>query len=104
VYVGAAPADVVLACGILGNITDEEVERTLRFLPSLCAPGAWVLWTRAPRGDDILERIDGWLIDAGFESRGVVVGKGDIFGAGAAVYRGEPSPLDPTLHLFDFFQ
>ena len=43
------PADVVLACGIFGNITEEEVERTVRFLPSLCAPGAHVIWTRAPR-------------------------------------------------------
>ena len=103
-YVGAVPADVVLACGIFGNITDEEVERTVHFLPSLCAPDAWVIWTRAPRGDDILERIDGWFVDAGFESRAVVVGKHDIFGAGAVQYRGDPRPLDPTLHLFDFFQ
>jgi hypothetical protein len=103
-YVGAAPADVVLACGIFGNITDEEVERTIRFLPALCAPDAWTIWTRAPRGDDILERIDGWFVDAGFESRAVVVGKNDIFGAGAAQYRGDAQPLDPTLHLFDFFR
>ena len=103
-YVGATPADVVLACGIFGNITDDEVERTIRFLPSLCAPDAWVIWTRAPRGDDILDRIDGWFVGAGFESRGVVVGKGDLFGAGAAQYRGDPVPLDPALHLFDFFQ
>ena len=103
-YVGAAPADVVLACGIFGNITDDEVERTIRFLPALCAPGAWVIWTRAPRGDDILERIDGWLVDAGFESRAVVVGTGEIFGAGAAQYRGETRRLEPGLHLFDFFR
>jgi hypothetical protein len=103
-YEGAAPADVVLACGIFGNITDEEVERTVRFLPSLCAPDAWVIWTRAPRGDDILDRIDGWFVDAGFESRGVVVGKNEIFGAGAAQYRGEPRPLEPGLHLFNFFR
>ena len=103
-YVGAAPADVILACGIFGNITDEAVERTIRFLPALCAPDAWVIWTRAPRGDDILERIDGWLVDAGFESRAVVVGTGEIFGAGAAQYRGEPRPLEPGLHIFDFFR
>jgi SAM-dependent methyltransferase len=103
-YVGAAPADVVLACGIFGNITDEEVERTIRFLPAVCAPDAWAIWTRVPRGDDILERIDGWFVDAGFESRAVVVGKNDIFGAGAAQYRGDTQPLDPALHLFDFFR
>jgi hypothetical protein len=103
-YVGAAPADVVLACGIFGNITDDEVERTIHFLPSLCAPGAWVIWTRVPRGDDILEQIDGWFTDAGFESRAVVVGEGEIFGAGAVQYRGEPRALEPGLHLFDFFR
>ena len=103
-YVDAVPADVVLACGIFGNIIDEEVERTIRFLPSLCAPNAWVIWTRAPRGDDILDRIDGWFVGAGFESRGVVVGTHDSFGAGAARYRGAAVPLDPTLHLFDFFR
>jgi hypothetical protein len=57
-----------------------------------------------PRGDDIVEQIDRWFVDAGFESRAVVVGTGDSFGAGAAVYRGKPRPLEPGLHLFDFFR
>ena len=51
-YAGAVPADLVLACGIFGNISDEDIERTVRFLPSLCAPGAWVLWTRHPQDAD----------------------------------------------------
>jgi hypothetical protein len=38
-YEGAAPADVVLACGVFGNVSDTDIERTVRALPALCAPG-----------------------------------------------------------------
>jgi hypothetical protein len=91
-YTGAAPADVVLACGIFGNITDEEVHDTVRALPSLCAENAWVLWTRGPRDDDIVHTIEGWFAGAGFEPVSLVVGTGGLFGVGAARYRGAPRP------------
>ncbi len=44
-YIGAAPADLLLLCGIFGNISDEDVERTARAVPQLCEPGATVVWT-----------------------------------------------------------
>ena len=37
-YAEAVPADIVLACGIFGNITDDDIENTVEHLPSLCAP------------------------------------------------------------------
>ena len=37
-YAGAVPADVVLACGIFGNVTDDDIHNTVEHLPSLCAP------------------------------------------------------------------
>ena len=43
---GAVPAQVVVACGIFGNITGSDIHATVAALPSLCAPGALVLWTR----------------------------------------------------------
>ena len=39
VYAGAVPADVVLACGIFGNITDEDSTTPCDRFPMLCAPG-----------------------------------------------------------------
>jgi len=102
-YVGAPRADLLLACGIFGNITDDEVVATVRFLPALCAAGAWVVWTRAPRGDAILEDIQGWFTDAGFEPKALVIGEGDLFGVGAAQFHGAPTQLAPGLRLFDFF-
>jgi hypothetical protein len=36
-YQGVAPAEIVLACGLFGNITDPDVERTIAAMPQLCA-------------------------------------------------------------------
>ena len=103
-YVGAAPADLVLACGIFGNITDEDVKTTVACLPALCAPGGSVIWTRAPRGDDILNRIQDWLGDAGFGRQRLIVGTGEIFGVGAAQNLGTSGGLPTALKLFEFYR
>lgn len=102
-YIGAAPADVVLACGIFGNIDDREVEQTVRALPALCVPGAWVLWTRHPREDSILHTIEEWFRSEEFEPVALTVGEGDLFGAGAARYRGATRPLRRGLTYFGEF-
>ncbi len=81
-YAGAVPADLVLACGIFGNVIDEDIAGTIRFLPQLCAPGAHVLWTRQPREDGLIGRIEEWLVAAGFEPTALVVPRGDLFGVG----------------------
>ena len=46
VYAGLVPATLVLACGVFGNITDEDVARTIRCCAGLCATGGTVVWTR----------------------------------------------------------
>lgn len=45
-YDGAAPADLVLLVGILGNIADIDVWRLIDFAPRLCTPGATLIWSR----------------------------------------------------------
>jgi hypothetical protein len=49
-YKGAVPADVVMMVGVLGNISDADVERTIKTAPQLCFPGTTLLWSRS-RGD-----------------------------------------------------
>lgn len=101
-YGGATPADLVLACGVFGNITDEDLERTIAFLPALCAPGAWVVWTRYPEPDGIIDRVERWFRGAGFESRALVVPSELRFGVGAAQLVGPPMPFQTGQHLFTF--
>jgi hypothetical protein len=103
-YIGASPADLVLACGIFGNVTDEDVKATVEFMPAVCAPGAWVIWTRVPRDDGILHRIQEWFDEAGFEPRALVIGEGNLFGVGAAQFQGHPTEVRPGVRLFDFFR
>src|ERR1700743_1208395 len=65
-YAGAVPAQIVVACGIFGNISGRDIEATVAALPSLCAPGALVLWTRHRRAPDLTPAIRSWFAAAGF--------------------------------------
>jgi hypothetical protein len=67
VYQPPAPADLVLECGVFGNISDADVERTVRASPALCAPGATLIWTRNRRAPDLTPHIRRWFSDSGFE-------------------------------------
>jgi Putative methyltransferase len=53
-YAELTPAEVVLACGVFGNISDADVRRTVGALPGLLRPGGRVIWTRG-RGADGLD-------------------------------------------------
>ncbi|MER7282934.1 SAM-dependent methyltransferase [Dactylosporangium sp. NPDC000244] len=65
-YAGAVPADVVLVCGVFGNITDDDIRATIAALPELCAAGARVIWTRHRRAPDVTAGIRRWFAEAGF--------------------------------------
>jgi hypothetical protein len=100
-YAGAVPADLVLACGVLGNISDEDVENTVRALPELCASGATVIWTRHRKPPDLTTSVRRWLAEAGFEEvafEGVADGPASV---GVARFAGRPLPLVDR-HLFTF--
>ena len=103
-YLGAVPADLVLACGIFGNISDADVERTVRFLPSLGVPGARVIWTRHPRDAELFERLQGWLRDAGLEPIELEVDPEERWGVGSVRLVVDPPPFEPGQHLFTFLR
>lgn len=62
----AVPADVLLLCGIFGNISDSDIKRTVHAAPGLCAPGATVIWTRHRRPPDLTPTIREWFAESGF--------------------------------------
>ena len=103
-YAGAVPADLVLACGVFGNISDADIEHTVRSLPAFCAPGAWVVWTRYPRPEGMIETIEGWFAEAGFETVARVVSEDCRFGVGAARLTRPPAPFRPGVRLFEFIR
>lgn len=66
-FADVLPADVLLLCGIFGNISSHDIRRTVTAAPGLCAAGATVLWTRHRRPPDLTPRIREWFAQAGFE-------------------------------------
>jgi predicted RNA methylase len=51
------PADLVLMCGLFGNISDEDIRRTVGSAPSLTKRGGTVIWTRGRHHADMVPTI-----------------------------------------------
>ncbi|HTT53114.1 MAG TPA: class I SAM-dependent methyltransferase family protein [Streptosporangiaceae bacterium] len=100
-YAGLAPADLVLACGVFGNITDGDVRRTIRACPQLCATGGTVIWTRGRWAPDLVPQICDWFAGLGFQPRWVS-GPELPYGAGAHQFTGTPEPLASGPRMFSF--
>src|SRR5580692_1864977 len=93
-YVGIAPADLVLACGLFGNMTDAHVEQTIGYCAQLCAEGGTVVWTRARWSPDLVPRICAWFEQGGFER--VALTSADYRQCvGAHRRTAPPAPLEP---------
>lgn len=100
-YIEAVPADLVVACGIFGNISDEDVRATIDAWPMLCAKGGAVVWTRHGREPDLRPAIRSWIAEAGFAEE-FYVGPPGGFGIGVARLERGSVPLDPDARFFCF--
>lgn len=111
-FADALPADVLLLCGIFGNVGEGDIERTVRAAGSLCSRGGTVIWTRHRRPPDLTPRLRGWFADSGFDevafdaldtakltSVGVHRRRGDRVRAGDQPQQSAPLPDGP---LFTF--
>lgn len=109
-YEGRVPADVLLACGVFGNITDADLVLTVSALPRLLAPGGVVVWTRGakathdPTGEpgDPSDLVRRTFESAGFVEIAFVRPDDASFRVGVHRLDREPLPFAPGLRLFDF--
>ncbi len=110
-YAGMVPAYLVLVCGVFGNMTDDDVRRTIGYCTQLCARGGTVVWTRGRWEPDLVPQICDWFAGYGFElgwvsdpaqgwpergwpERG--------WGAGAHRFTAAPVPLEHGARMFTF--
>ena len=93
VYRDAVPADVLLLCGIFGNVSDEDIDYTVRNASRLCAPGATVLWTRGRWEPDLTPRIRRWFDESGYEELALRLRRPERFLGGHEPSRGRPAPV-----------
>jgi hypothetical protein len=100
-YADIVPAYLVLMCGMFGNISDPDIERTVGFAAQLCARGGTVVWTRQRAEPDLVPRICEWFGARGFEL--VWLSDPDAgFGVGAHRFAADPSSLEPAARMFRF--
>ncbi len=104
IYAGAVPADLVLLCGIFGNISDADVRTTVQAMPQLCARDAEVVWTRHRNDPDLTPAIRIWFAEAGFEEVAFVAPPGHQWSVGVHRLLAEPRPLETGRHWFTFFR
>lgn len=109
-YSGVPPADVLLACGVFGNITDADVRCTVQALPQLLAPDATVIWTRGNRNDgdpttddgDPADMVRSVFAEYGFDEEVFVRPDHARFRVGVHRFTGKPQPRARGGTMFTF--
>lgn len=101
-YTDDVPADVVLVCGVFGNISPSDITRTIWAMRGFCVQGGHVVWTRHRRQPDLTPTIRADFGAAGFTELAFEAPEGTIMAIGRHRLDGAPVPFDPDQQLFDF--
>lgn len=64
-FMFALPVDLLLLCGIFGNVSEEDIAITVDACPAMLRPGGMVIWTRGSSEPDLRPAIRRWFADAG---------------------------------------
>lgn len=99
-YERVAPVSLLLLCGVLGNVSDDDAATTVAALPGLVRAGAHVVWTRgcghghdpsAGPGDPA-DAVRALFEGAGFVEEAFVRPTDAGFRVGVHRFAGEPRP------------
>ena len=103
-YADDVPADLVLVCGVFGNISHADITRTIGALPGFCRSGAEVIWTRHRRPPDATPFIRAAFAEAGFDELAFEAPDGYVLSVGRErlATGGSGSAFDPAARLFHF--
>lgn len=106
-YLDVPPAHVLLVCGVFGNISGEDVERTIAALPALLADDGIVIWTRGAENvdRDRSREIKTCFEQHGFTPMSFISTEDGVFRVGThrlAVDPRDVRPLPARTRLFTF--
>jgi SAM-dependent methyltransferase len=101
-YADSVPADIVLVCGVFGNISPADITHTIRAMRGFCVPGGHVVWTRHRRPPDLTPAVRADFAAAGFTELAFDAPDGTIMAIGHHRLDGATAPFDPDRPLFDF--
>jgi hypothetical protein len=104
-YADRLPVDLLLLCGIFGNVPAEDIRRTVGAVPALLGRGGFVIWTRGRcEGEDLRPAVRQWFVEAQLEEISFD-GEPDLFGVGVARAPASPPAVSALPErLFTFFR
>jgi hypothetical protein len=100
-YRPMVPANVILACGVFGSLTDEHIDRTISLMPTLASAGAQVIWTAHRAAPGLWDTTITSFRRHGFEEVWTNDGA-DRFGVGRHRLARPPEPFRDGEKLFSF--
>jgi hypothetical protein len=102
-FADALPAGVLLLCGIFGNVSDEDIKRTVEASAAMCTPGATVIWTRHRLPPDLTPQVRAWFAASGFSELAFEAPESSpLMGLGANRLRRAATAGLPDRPLFTF--
>jgi hypothetical protein len=104
VYKDIVPVHLALVCGVFGNISDDDIRRTIAELPRFCAPGATVIWTRHREPPDLTPTVRGWFTEHGFTEVAFDTEDGYSYSVGTNQLTGPPLTYRDDTRMFEFNQ
>jgi len=100
----AVPVDLLLLCGIFGNIPVADIARTVAASPAMLRPGGTVIWTRGGTEPDLRPAIRRWFVESGLRETAFDSEPGG-FGVGVATKPSQTSKRQPLPgRLFTFIR
>ena len=107
VFADVLPVDLLLLCGVFGNIPVADIRTTIAAVPEMLTVGGTVIWTRGWFADDDLRpTIRRWFADEGL-AEVAFDGEPERYGVGVARSLGTPPAqrVDAnTTRLFRFIR
>ena len=101
-YPSAGRASLVVVSGVFGQLSMEDVVRTITLLTEICKTGGSVIRTTYEVLSEKQVAIEGHFADHAFEQVGFELTSGKTYGVVQHRYRGEPQPLSHPARIFTY--
>jgi Putative methyltransferase len=101
-YATSRPIEVLVACGVFGNISSEDLRRTVRCFGAVVGPGGHVIWTRHRQPPDQTPVIRRWFEESGFAQVSFCEVPNSLSSVACHRRGSEPAPMELPTRLFEF--
>lgn len=103
-YKDSIPADLILLCGVFGNISNDDIAKTIQNLPKFCKRGTRVIWTLNRRAPDRTDEIRDLFHANGFDEANFVSTNDATYGVGVHTFTAPTPAMGDNVTMFSFLK